>query len=499
VTVFEASHRFGFLDYHRVPYEVTTDPRAGQAEPLGFLGRVRPIASDRGGGRTLLWLRAEAREQLGASCVLGRHRLGDAWLVGHVVPNHTAIGWLARVGRGWRPAQSLRDASGRQVASVWRDEDGNVFLPFDMDEVMANFWSERYLDVGRSRVAAVAKTAVLRGYYLLKPVIPRAAQLALRRGLSRVQGRTPFPRWPVEDSLHDLYAWLLAVLADIRGGPVPWLGTWPDRRSWALVLTHDVETEVGFRSLHLLREPERVFGYRSSWNFVPERYDVDPSVLQGLRDEGCEVAVHGLRHDGRDLGSRRDFEARLPAIRAYAEQWQASGFRSPATRRVWEWMPELGFDYDCSYTDTDPYEPQPGGCCSYLPFFNQDQVELPITLPQDHTLFVILRHSKPDLWVDKARHLRDRGGMALVLSHPDYAVEPHVADAWRCLLEEFRDDGTAWQALPREVAEWWRRRASSTLRGSHDSWRVTGPAACDGSVRFAIPGRSSAAPGMVTS
>src|SRR4029434_4632133 len=107
----------------------------------------------------------------------------------------------------------------------WRDEDGNVFLPFDMDEVMANFWSERYLDVGRSRVATVAKASALRAYYLVKLLIPRAAQLALRRGLSRVQGRTPFPRWPVEDSLHDLYAWLLAVLADIRGGTVPWTGT----------------------------------------------------------------------------------------------------------------------------------------------------------------------------------------------------------------------------------------------------------------------------------
>ena len=50
-------------------------------------------------------------------------------------------------------------------------------------------------------------------------------------------------------------------------------------------------------------------------------------------------------------------------------------------------MPRLGFEYDSSYTDTDPYEPQPGGCCSYLPYFNESLVELPITLPQDHTVF----------------------------------------------------------------------------------------------------------------
>ena len=37
--------------------------------------------------------------------------------------------------------------------------------------------------------------------------------------------------------------------------------------------------------------------------------------VRALQDEGCEVGVHGLRHDGRDLGSRRLMEKRLPAMR----------------------------------------------------------------------------------------------------------------------------------------------------------------------------------------
>jgi hypothetical protein len=484
--VFRASHRFPVLDYHRVPYEVTAD-REEPALP-GFLGRLRAVSADPGAGRSLLWFRADAGGEL--SVRPGRHRLGDAWLVGHVVPDGETVGWLPRMGSGWRPVQRLEDARGVHVASVWRDDDGNVFLPFDMGEVMQNFWSEHYREVGRSRASAVARSALLRGYYLLKPVIPRRAQLALRRRFARVQEQSPFPRWPVEDSLHDLYSWLLALLADIRGAPVPWLDTWPEGRRWALVLTHDVETDVGYRNLHLLRDAERAGGYRSSWNFVPERYEVEEPVLRALREEGCEVGMHGLRHDGRDLGSRRLFRKRLPAIRSYAERWGAVGFRSPATQRVWEWMPELGFDYDSSYTDTDPYEPQPGGCCSYLPYFNRDQVELPITLPQDHTLFTILQHTDGALWIEKARHLRDRGGMALVLAHPDYAVEPRVAGAWSGLLEEFRDDDTAWQALPREVADWWRRRAASTVRDDGAGWRIEGPAARDGNVRLTMPGAS---------
>jgi hypothetical protein len=308
--------------------------------------------------------------------------------------------------------------------------------------------------------------------------------MELRRGFARFQARSSFPRWPIEDSLHDLCARVLDVLADVRGSPLPWISPWPHDRSWALVLTHDVETEFGYRNLHLLRDAERAQGYRSSWNFVPGRYVVDEAVLRQLRDEGCEIGVHGFRHDGQDLGSRRTFEARLPGIREHAERWGAVGFRSPATQRVWAWMPELGFDYDSSYPDTDPYEPQPGGCCSYLPFFNRNLVELPITMPQDHTLFAVLRHADGEVWSKKARHLRDRGGMALVLAHPDYATDARLQRAWEVLLAEFRDDESAWKALPCEVADWWRRRAASSLTWIGGSWQVTGPAAADGTVRF---------------
>ena len=241
-----------------------------------------------------------------------------------------------------------------------------------------------------------------------------------------MQAASPFPGWPIEDSLHDFYDWLFAVIADLAGGPVPFLGLWPTGRSWALVLTHDVETAAGYRDMDLLRAPERARGYRSSWNFVGARYQVDDETVRSLHDDGCEIGVHGLRHDGRDLAERL-LDERLPAMWEHASRWSAVGFRSPATHRNWELMHRLGFDYDSSYTDTDPYEPQPGGCCTFLPYFNRGTVELPITLPQDHTLFTILQHADADLWLRKARHIRDRGGMVLVLTHPDYAHDQRLA------------------------------------------------------------------------
>jgi hypothetical protein len=487
--MFEASHPFAFFDYFRVPYEISS-PGAGPDQsqtpaPLGRLGMLRRPENPE---RSLFWLRPEmSRRAQDKTCRLGRYRLASFTLFGRMAVNSAVPGILRGIGHGWRPADAVIGAADEPVAAVWRDDDGNVFLPFDPAEVMHYFWSEKYRDVGRSAMSALVRRVSLRSYYLARPMLPRAVQLRLRREFTRLQGKSSFPGWPIEDNLHNFYTWLFSLVTDLAGGPVPFIDLWPGGRSWALVLTHDVETDVGYREMDLLRDVERERGYKSSWNFVPLRYRVEDDVVRALRDEGCEVGVHGLRHDGRDLASRRMLERRLPAIRAYAKRWHAVGFRSPATQRHWELMPMLGFDYDSSYTDTDPYEPQPGGCCTYLPYFNQKMVELPITMAQDHTLFTILQNPEAGTWLRKAQLLRERRGMVLILTHPDYAHDRRIVDGYRRLLDEFQGDDTVWHALPRDVATWWRNRAASRICDDADGWRITGPAASDGRVRFATP------------
>jgi hypothetical protein len=148
-------------------------------------------------------------------------------------------------------------------------------------------------------------------------------------------------------------------------------------------------------------------------------------------------------------------------------------------------MRSLSFDYDSSSPDMDPFEPQNGGCCTWLPFFNGELVELPITLPQDHTLFVILDHPNETVWVAKAEFLRARGGMAMIDTHPDYLIDERIFQAYARFLDRFADDPAAWHALPREVSAWWRRRAASRLEHDGSTWRIVGPAALEGRVAFA--------------
>lgn len=487
--MFEASVPVLFFDYFRMPYRLTPiDPwpvELPRRHPLRWCGLAQwgPSA---GSGRALRWPLLDERpadSPLGAETVRGPYRLGSIPIFGHLLPDDLCRSWLAETGIRWARSTPIRDRRGVQIAARWEGSDGSIFLPYDPGELIRNYWSEAYRDpVGRSLAPAVKRAAVA-AYYRARPLLPRDAQISMRRAFSHVQARVRFPRWPVETALHELYAMLFDDLTHIAGEPVPFLSPWPNGRMWALVLTHDVETAAGYGKLHVLRDMELDAGHRSSWNFVPKRYVTDDALVDELTREGFEVGIHGLYHDGRDLETMATLQERLPAIRRYADRWQAVGFRAPSTYRVWEWMPLLGFEYDTSYPDTDPFQPQSGGCCSLLPYFNQDTVELPITLPQDHTIFEILNKPDASLWIEKAEHIRDQGGMALVLTHPDY-LDERLLTAYRLLLGRFGDDPTVWRALPRDVNAWWRRRAASRIEPTANGWHVVGPAAGEATIAF---------------
>jgi hypothetical protein len=95
----------------------------------------------------------------------------------------------------------------------------------------------------------------------------------------------------------------------------------------------------------------------------------------------------------------------------------------------------------------------------------------------DHTVFVILRRDGT-MWEKKADVLRDRGGMAMVLTHPDYMTDRTRLAAYEEFLRRYADDETAWRALPHEVGAWWRRRAESRIEQSGDgTLAIVGPAA----------------------
>lgn len=297
---------------------------------------------------------------------------------------------------------------------------------------------------------------LLSAYYYLKPFIPRRAQLAVRRFVIGHRRAKRGDVWPIDPRLGE--------------PPAGWKG-WPDGKRFALVLTHDVEGRRGCGRCLALADLEERLGFRSSFNFVAEDYPIAPELRKTLETRGFEVGIHGISHDGHLYRSRAHFMRQAERINAYLKKWQVVGFRSPAMHRNFEWLGELDVEYDASSFDTDPFEPFPEGVGTIFPFHvgppitKRRYVELPYTLPQDFTLLVMLQERSTEIWRRKLDWIAERGGMALVITHPDYmafnGARPRLDEYPASLYEEFlryvndRYPQECWHALPRTVARHW--------------------------------------------
>ncbi len=302
-----------------------------------------------------------------------------------------------------------------------------------------------------------------RAYYRLKPLLPRSLTTRLR-SLHRGVAEQRFELgWPEEPRWAAFLAATVGHLAKARGlERLPYVRLWPEGRQFAFVLTHDIETAKGQAFAARVADLEEGLGFRSSFNFVTERYPLDQGLIADLRGRGFEIGVHGCRHDGRLFSSRRRFLRRAARINRHLRELGAVGFRSPLTHRHPGWMQDLEMEYDLSFFDSDPYEPIPGGVMTVWPFRIGRFWELPYTLPQDHTLAAVLGERTPKLWLEKLAFIRSVGGMALLNSHPDYLREGPLWPMYEQFLRQVREGSDEqWHALPREVARWWRARAEA--------------------------------------
>lgn len=308
---------------------------------------------------------------------------------------------------------------------------------------------------------------VNRIYYVFKPFLPWGVRTAMRRMRGQSRRKAFADVWPI----------------DPKAGATPpgWPG-WPDRKQFAVVLTHDVEGNKGIARVEELMKLEAKYGYRSSFNFVPEReYRLSDKLRKTIESAGFEVGVHGLKHDGKLYSSKAEFASRAARIVKYAQQWGACGFRSPLMQHKLSWLHLLGMDYDASTFDTDPFEPEPDGVGTIFPFWvpgpeGTGYVELPYTLVQDFSLFVVLCETNIDLWKKKVDWIAERGGMVLLNTHPDYMCfnggKPERDEFPVTLYEELlrylneKYEGRFWRALPREVSEYYRAAVPESSRNS---------------------------------
>lgn len=294
-----------------------------------------------------------------------------------------------------------------------------------------------------------------RYYYFLKMFIPRATQIQLRRMLIRRKMRLHQDIWPIDPQS--------------ATPPEGWQG-WPEQKSFALVITHDVESKKGLDNCRALMDLEEKYGFRSSFNFVAGDYDVPQDLLDEMRRRGFEIGIHGFHHNGNLFRSKKIFKEHAAKINQAIERWGASGFRAPSMYHNLDWLHELNIRYDASTFDTDPFEPQPDAAKTIFPFHvtaegKQGYIELPYTLPQDFLLFILMQEKDTRIWENKLRWIVDQGGMALFITHPDYIrfdsgplnAEQYPAKYYEDFLRHIKTtyEGQYWHALPRDMAVFW--------------------------------------------
>ena len=222
-------------------------------------------------------------------------------------------------------------------------------------------------------------------------------------------------------------------------------------------------------------------------------------------------------YDGKLYASQANFRGSAQRINHYLDAWNAAGFRSGFMHYHQEWLHDLNVKYDASTFDTDPFEPQPDGVGTIFPFWvpapddngqghrgtrfvieynDRDRapsgrpfsasplppapaparagyVELPYTLPQDSTLFLLLKELTGDIWHRKLDWIARHGGMALINVHPDYlhlkspgpgstpTAGDHYAELLGYLTKSYGN--TFWHVLPRDMAAFvhqWKDRAT---------------------------------------
>ena len=307
----------------------------------------------------------------------------------------------------------------------------------------------------------ISEEALARVYYHLKPWLSRRLQLLIRGAVARQKRKLCQATWPIDPTCCQR---------------PPGFPGWPDGKRFAVVLTHDVDTARGLACCEQLMELEQELGFRSSFNFVAHDYHLPAELRRKLVSNGFEVGLHGLEHNRKLYESERTFAEHARQINDYLKEWGAVGFRSPCVYHNFDWLYALNIEYEASAFDTDPFEPQSDGLGTIFPVHQtkvpgREYVVLPYTLPQDFSMFLLFRERDISIWKKKLRWIADQGGVALLISHPDYmsfdaapSFDEYHPDLYRELLDhidmEYR--GEYWHVLPRELAAFWRHNVPAT-------------------------------------
>lgn len=386
----------------------------------------------------------------------------------------------------------ISQAANFDATNAIRIAEAGVDLPFDPGAIVDNLRFERYVGpMSGTRRGLTQHPLVRAAYYVVREIMPVKVRKHLQRIYFNSWQELPFPNWPVDttvDRLHEEFLKLAMRAAGVREVPFIWF--WPSGASACLIMTHDVEGLSGRDFTPTLMKIDRSHDFVASFQVVPEkRYEVPDSYVQEIRANGFEFNVHDLNHDGQLFTNRAEFLLRAGRINDYVRKYSSKGFRAGAMYRNQEWFDAFEFQYDMSVPNVAHLEPQRGGCCTVMPYFIGNVLELPLTATQDYSMFHILRDYSLELWKTQIELVRRQHGLISFIAHPDYLIGDNYRATYEKLLDHlnrFSADNNVWKALPGEVNTWWRARNAMKLVKDGTQWKIEGAGSDRASIAFAV-------------
>jgi peptidoglycan/xylan/chitin deacetylase (PgdA/CDA1 family) len=218
-----------------------------------------------------------------------------------------------------------------------------------------------------------------------------------------------------------------------------------------------------------------------------------------------ELAVHGHRHTDLQLLSpaeqRAEVEHALSLFRAFGIPF--TGFRAPYLRWddslmavleaaglwydssqsiLWPVIEDAGLSSstsECLQRLCDFCRPRPAGTHVSLPFWLNDLLEIPVSLPDDEMLVERLHvrdvEQTAAIWTDILERCQARGELFVLQLHPERF--PLCATALERVLERARSlQPAVWLANLRDIAVWWQEKRSfrvDLVSQDEGRWEVT--------------------------
>lgn len=334
----------------------------------------------------------------------------------------------------------------------------------NFDKIIGNLIYERYYRQKRPMHSKLPFD------YTKVPVVIRNALFNL---LVKSKPDPKWPHWPIEKSVELIrHLYIKSISIKLRK-KIPYISFWPENKKVAIVVTHDCDTESSFKNIKKIRDIEKKYGIVSSWNILSNKYKIDKSILKRLKKEGCEIGLHGYNHDNKLPFLKEDkITKRIDSASDLIQEFEIKGFRSPSLLRNKKFLELLSnyFSYDSSTCDTDILSPVAirSGTCTVFPFFINNMVEIPITMPQDYRLIRLNKTKNQifEIWKNKINFLREVNGIAVLLTHPDshiFGNDKYLGVYEKTLkyLTSFED---YWFTPACKIEKWWNERDKALIK-----------------------------------